>query len=72
VKIDAFIIIGSLCCLLCQCARNDQKEAQRYIVESERQWAESVATGDPSVVERILADDFVGVDPKGRFTTSRK
>jgi ketosteroid isomerase-like protein len=72
VKIDAFIIIGSLCCLLCQCARNDQKEAQRYIVESERQWAESVATGDPSVVERILADDFVGVDPKGRFYDKSK
>jgi hypothetical protein len=59
-----FVIAGSLCCLLCQCARNDQKGAERYIVQSERQWAESVATGDPSVVERILADDFLGVDPK--------
>ena len=28
--------------------------------------AESVASGDNSVVQRILADDFVGVDPKGR------
>jgi ketosteroid isomerase-like protein len=67
VKIDTFVIAGSLCCLLCQCARNDQKQAERYIVESERQWAESVATGDSSVVERILADDFLGVDPKGRL-----
>jgi ketosteroid isomerase-like protein len=65
VKIDTFVIAGSLCCLLCQCARNDQKETERFIVESERQWAESVATGDPSTVERILADDFLGVDPKG-------
>lgn len=64
-KVDAFVIAGSLCCLLCQCARNDEKETERYIVESERQWAESVATGDPSTVERILADDFLGVDPKG-------
>ena len=55
-------------CALYGCARSyDEKEAQRYIVESERQWAESVATGDTSTVERILADDFVGVDPKGRF-----
>lgn len=48
-------------------ARNnyDQNEAERYIVESERQWAASVASGDTSTVERILADDFVGVDPKG-------
>ena len=66
-KVDTFVIAGSLCCLLCQCARNyDQKEAERYIVESERQWAESVATGNPSTVQRILADDFRGVDPKGR------
>ena len=28
--------------------------------------AESVASGDTTVVQRILADDFVGVDPKGR------
>jgi ketosteroid isomerase-like protein len=43
--------------------------AERYIRDSERQWAESVATGDSSVVARILADDFVGVDPKGRQYT---
>ena len=53
---------------LCSCTRkNDEKEVERYIVESERQWAESVATGDTTVLERILADDFVGIDPKGRF-----
>ena len=52
----------------CQCsAHTDQKEIERYIVESERQWAESVATGDTSAIERILADDFIGVDPKGRL-----
>jgi hypothetical protein len=61
VKIGNFVVAGSLCFLLCQCARNDQKKAERYIVESERQWAESVATGDASTVERILADDFLGV-----------
>jgi ketosteroid isomerase-like protein len=72
VKIDIFVIAGSLCGLLCQCARNDQKEAERYIVEGERQWAESVATGDPSTVERILADDFLGVDPKGTLYDKSK
>jgi ketosteroid isomerase-like protein len=56
-----------LCCALCQCTHHcDQKEAERYIIESERQWAESVASGDTTAVQRILADDFVGVDPKGR------
>jgi ketosteroid isomerase-like protein len=72
VKIDIFVITGSVCFLLCQCARNEQKEAERYIVESERQWAESVATGDPSTVERILADDFLGVDPNGTLYDKAK
>jgi ketosteroid isomerase-like protein len=37
----------------------------KYICDSERAWAASVATGDPTAVKRILADDFVGVDPDG-------
>jgi len=49
-----------------------QLEAEHYIRESERQWAESVASGDSSVVARILADDFVGVDPDGRQYTKAK
>jgi hypothetical protein len=36
-------------------------QIERYIVKSEHQWAESVATSDASVVERILADDFIWV-----------
>ena len=60
----ALVILGILC--LCSCsAPKDQKETERYILDSERQWAESVATGDTSAIERILADDFVGVDPEG-------
>ena len=57
--------IAALLCL-CDCSvQENQKETERYILESERQWAESVATGDTSAIERILADDFIGVDPKG-------
>ena len=62
----ALAILGLLC--LCNCStQKDRKETERYIVESERQWAESVATGDTSAIERILADDFIGVDPKGEL-----
>jgi hypothetical protein len=46
--------------------------AQRYIRDSEAQWAESVASGNAAVVERILADDFVGIDPKGNFYDKAK
>ena len=67
------ISISLACLLACACAREqDHREAERYIIESERAWAESVATGDSSVVERILADDFVGVDPKGRVYDKSK
>jgi len=31
-----------------------------------------VANGDATVVERILADDFVGVDPDGSFYNKAK
>jgi len=59
--------------LACGCAQeSDQREAEHYIVESERQWAESVASGDASVAELILADGFIGVDPKGRLYDKSK
>jgi hypothetical protein len=34
---------------------------QRYIEQSEKAWAKSVATNDASVVRRILVDDFIWV-----------
>lgn len=43
----------------------DYEKAEKYISDSEKQWAESVASGDSSVIRRILADDFIGVDPDG-------
>jgi ketosteroid isomerase-like protein len=49
-----------------------EKEPERYIIESERQWAESVASGDSSLVERILADDFLGVDTDGSLYDKKK
>src|SRR5690242_6681382 len=58
-------IIAVLC--LSNCSPQDHREAERYVLDSERQWAESVATGDTSAIERILADDFIGVDPKGNL-----
>ena len=36
-----------------------------YIRQAESDWAESVVTNDVSALERILADDFVGVDIDG-------
>jgi ketosteroid isomerase-like protein len=47
------------------CDRQRERDRQ-YIEMSERQWAESVATNDSSVLERILADDFMWVYPDGK------
>jgi ketosteroid isomerase-like protein len=59
-----FFLFSIFSTLVGQEANEDSK---RYIMESERQWAESVVTGDTRAAERILADDFVGVDPEGNF-----
>ena len=45
----------------------EQFEAERYIKQSEAQWAEAASKADTAAVERILADDFVGVAPDGSF-----
>jgi len=72
-KIGILAVAAFSCLLLCQCAKlSDQKADELYIRDSERQWAESVASGDASVVERILANDFIGVDPHGQLYDKTK
>jgi ketosteroid isomerase-like protein len=44
---------------------DDHASDRAYIREAESDWANSVATNDANVLERILADDFVGVDIDG-------
>jgi ketosteroid isomerase-like protein len=67
------VSISLACLLVCGCTRERRRrDVERYIIESEHQWAESVATGDTTAVDRILADDFVGVDPKGGFYDKAK
>jgi ketosteroid isomerase-like protein len=43
----------------------DHTSDRTYIRQAESDWAESVTTNDIRVLERILADDFVGVDIDG-------
>ena len=44
---------------------DDHASDRAYIRQAESDWAESVVPNDVSVLERILADDFVGVDIDG-------
>ena len=69
--LQLFVLVISLClfvnrnCVQAQSAKIDYEKARQYITESEKQWAEAVASGDSTIVLRILADDFIGVDTKG-------
>ena len=67
------ITMGWICATgTARAEQSNTADVERYIKESERQWAESVANGDASVVERILADDFLGVDPDGNLYDKAK
>jgi Domain of unknown function (DUF4440) len=69
--LQLFVLVIILClfvnrnCVQAQSAKIDYEKARQYITESEKQWAEAVASGDSTIVLRILADDFIGVDTKG-------
>jgi len=60
----ALLLLFSLM-LFSKSPADTQAAAEKYIKECEKQWAESVATGDTTGIERFLADDFIGVDPDG-------
>jgi Domain of unknown function (DUF4440) len=69
--LQLLVLVVSICLFVncntvqAQSAKIDYDKARQYITESEKQWAESVASGDSTSVQRILADDFIGVDTKG-------
>src|SRR5438477_3225910 len=68
IRVMAQYIIAATCCFIffsCT-SKPDYTKAEQYIKESEKQWAESVASGDTATIVRILADDFIGVDPDGK------
>lgn len=48
---------------------DDHASDRAYIKQSESDWAESTHTNDVKVLERILADDFLGVDIDGSHYT---
>ena len=44
---------------------DNDASGRAYIQQGEYDWAQSVVTNDASVIQRICADDFVGVDIDG-------
>ena len=54
-----------LCASLAHVQTDDHASDRAYIRQAESDLAESTVTNDVSVLNRILADDFVGVDIDG-------
>jgi ketosteroid isomerase-like protein len=63
----ALLLVSSATAQTQRRTKPDRTSAEAYIRQSEAQWAESVASGDTKAIERILADDFIGTDPKGNL-----
>jgi ketosteroid isomerase-like protein len=57
-----FLLIASLAHVQ---TMDDHASDRAYIRQAESDWAESVVSNDVGVLERILADDFLGVDIDG-------
>lgn len=66
------MILSACAFLVCRARETEQSKVERYIKESKGQWAEAGVKGDTASVERILADDFVGVAPDGSFYNKAK
>src|SRR5712692_2480094 len=44
-------------------------EVALFLIDMERQWLQANMTHDPSILEKILADDYQIMRPTGRFST---
>ena len=53
--------------VILRAGQSSRDAAEDYIKRSEQQWAEASMKRDTATVERIVADDFVGIDPSGAY-----
>jgi hypothetical protein len=47
-------------------SRGTPEDVKRYIVERSQEWTQAYASGNPKVMETILAHDFVSTNPRGK------
>jgi hypothetical protein len=45
----------------------DYEFAENYITQSANDWAQAIAEGDTATINRIMANDFVGVSSRGEL-----
>ena len=66
---SVLLVIGQTSCSK---VSDVEAKAESQIREIEREWAETAVTGDASVIQRILADDFLGTSPEGVLYTKQQ
>jgi hypothetical protein len=59
------VVTAAFCPLQATADGYSQKDAEKYIRDSEAAWVAAEVSGDPSVAKRVLAEDYVGVFPDG-------
>ncbi len=66
IKLNILFFLAGL--TIFSCSENiDNKAAEDYILKSAQEWAEAINVGDSLVIDRIMADDFVGVSLRGEI-----
>lgn len=64
-KILKFLFLIYVLSLFSCSEKIDYEAAHLYILQSAQEWAEAINVGDSLVIDRIMADDFVGVSLRG-------
>lgn len=64
IKSNFLIILTGLTLFSCS-QKIDYEAANGYILKSAQEWAEAINEGDSLIIDRIVADDFVGVSLRG-------
>ena len=64
-KKSNFLIILTGFTLFSCSEKMDYEAANVYILKSAQEWAEAINAGDSLVIDKIVADDFVGVSLRG-------
>jgi hypothetical protein len=59
------IFLGLLALGACSGLEPDRTADRQKIVDGERAWGQAFVTGDAATIQRLLADDFQGIDSTG-------
>lgn len=67
-NIKYILLIVVLNIIFASCTeRINYEDAEKYITQSADDWAQAIAKGDTTTIDRIMADDFSGVSSRGEL-----